>query len=116
MNDRIDALAADVDELARSTTGAGRERPLQVLGAVMMTAGIVVAVAAWIAAGGENSGDLGVDNAEQNEWLILALAGVATTVAGSAVFLRYSLARFFRLWLLRQLHETRTLTQALRDR
>ena len=30
---------------------------------------------------------------------------LAVTAVGAAVFLRYSLARFLRLWLLRQLYE-----------
>jgi hypothetical protein len=36
---------------------------------------------------------------------ILASSMLALAVAGAAVFLRYSLARFLRFWLLRQLYE-----------
>jgi hypothetical protein len=37
----------------------------------------------------------------------LAIAGLATSVVGGFLFLRYSLARFLRFWLLRQTYEQR---------
>ena len=37
--------------------------------------------------------------------VILGLAGVGVTVMGAAVFLRYSLGRFLRAWMLRLVYE-----------
>ena len=110
---RIDEFRSEVEAL-RLKTGAGNsERILQIVGAVLMVAGIVVALVAYITANGQNSGDLAIDNLEQNELIILALAGVAISITGGFVFLRYSLARFFRFWLLRQIYESRTLIDEL---
>ena len=37
--------------------------------------------------------------------MILALVGVTVSILGAALFLRYSLARFLRFWLLRLIYE-----------
>jgi hypothetical protein len=39
---------------------------------------------------------------------IIALIGVTVSIAGAALFLRYSLAAFFRFWLARLIYEQRT--------
>jgi hypothetical protein len=38
---------------------------------------------------------------------ILAVTGLAVVVAGAAVFLRYTIGRFLRFWLLRLIYEQR---------
>jgi hypothetical protein len=43
----------------------------------------------------------------QNDAQILAMLGIACSVTGSAVFLRYSFAQFLRVWLLRLIIEQR---------
>jgi hypothetical protein len=45
------------------------------------------------------------DDRDIQSLIILAVAMLALAVAGAAVFVRYSLARFLRFWLLRQLYE-----------
>lgn len=110
---RIDEFRAEVDALKVKTSSGDAERILQIVGAVLMVAGIVVALVAYVTANGQDSGDLAIDNLEQNELIILALAGVAMSVTGGVMFLRYSLARFFRFWLLRQIYESRTLIEEL---
>jgi len=110
---RIDEFRSEVDALKLKTGAGSSERVLQIIGAVLMVAGIVVALVAYVAANGQNSGDLAIDNLEHNELMILAIAGVAMSVTGGFVFLRYSLARFLRFWLLRQIYESRTLIDEL---
>ena len=39
--------------------------------------------------------------------MTIAIIGVAVTVAGAAIFLRYSFARFLRFWLARFIFEAR---------
>ena len=41
------------------------------------------------------------------EQLVLAVIGLSCAIVGSAVFVRYSLAGFLRLWLVRLIHEQR---------
>ena len=42
-----------------------------------------------------------------NSYTPLAIAGLAISVVGGFLFLRYSLAKFLRFWLLRQVYEQR---------
>jgi hypothetical protein len=43
----------------------------------------------------------------QNDSLTIAIIGVAVTVAGAAIFLRYSFAQFLRFWLARFIYEAK---------
>ncbi len=105
-NDRMAQFTAEVAEMKLKTGRSKVEHSLQVLGVVLMAAGIVVALASYraslsvVATPGSN-----VDLLDSNSYEILALAGVATSVVGGFVFLRYSLAQFLRFWLLRQSYE-----------
>lgn len=47
--------------------------------------------------------------------VIFALGGVASTVVGSALFLRYSLTNFLRFWLARQSYDLDELGTRLVD-
>ncbi len=98
MNDRIERLKSDAAELNVSK-GADRDGLYQALGAVAMIAGVVIALVAYVASRGLD------DPRDIQSTVILALAMLALAVTGAAVFLRYSMARFLRFWLLRQLYE-----------
>lgn len=98
MNDRIERLKSDAAEL-NVGKGAGRDGLYQSLGAAAMGAGVVLAFVAYrLSLGKDDSRDI-------QSLQILALAMLALSIAGAAVFVRYSLARFLRFWLLRQLYE-----------
>ena len=53
------------------------------------------------------------DSRDVQSSTILAIAMLALVVVGAALFVRYSLARFLRLWLLRQLYEGQANTDRL---
>jgi hypothetical protein len=98
MNDRIERLKSDAAELNVSK-GAARDGLWQTVGAIAMAAGVALAFVAY-------QMSLGKDDPRDIDSLqILAVAMLALAVVGAAVFLRYSLARFLRFWLLRQLYE-----------
>lgn len=98
MNDRIERLKSDAAEL-NVGRGAARDGLYQTLGAVAMVAGVVVALVAYV-------GSRGLDDTRDiQSTIVLALAMLALSITGAAVFVRYSLARFLRFWLLRQLYE-----------
>lgn len=98
MNDRIEQLRRDAAEL-KVGKGAGRDGLYQAAGAVAMAAGAAVAFLAYqLSLGKDDSRDI-------QSLQILALSMLALAIAGAAVFVRYSLARFLRFWLLRQLYE-----------
>jgi hypothetical protein len=98
MNDRIERLKSDAAEL-NVGKGAARDGVYQMLGAVAMGAGVVLAFVAYqLSLGKDDSRDI-------QSLQLLALSMLALSIAGAAVFVRYSLARFLRFWLLRQLYE-----------
>lgn len=90
-------------------TGRSRaEGMLQILGVILMIAGIAIAVGAYAASLNVTATPgTNVDILDSNSYLPLAIAGLATSVTGGFLFLRYSLARFLRFWLLRQTYEQR---------
>ena len=98
MNDRIERLRSDAAQLNVRRSGA-RDGLYQAIGAAAMVAGVVIAFVAYqLSLGKDDSRDI-------QSLQILALAMLALSIVGAAVFLRYSLARFLRFWLLRQLYE-----------
>jgi hypothetical protein len=104
--DRMIRFTAEVADLKLKTGRTRTEHVLQVVGVVLMVGGIVLALGAYAASldvaatPGTN-----VDVLNSNSYETLALAGVATSVVGGFVFLRYSLAQFLRFWLLRQSYD-----------
>jgi hypothetical protein len=98
MNDRIERLKSDAAEL-NVGKGASRDGLYQAAGAVAMGVGVVLAFVAYQLSLGKD------DQRDIQSLQILAVAMLTLAVAGAAVFLRYSLARFLRFWLLRQLYE-----------
>lgn len=107
-SDRADQFKAEIAEMRLKTGRAKAENMLQLLGVILMIGGIVLALGAYAASlnvtatPGSN-----VDLLDSNSYLPLAIAGLAISVTGGFVFLRYSLARFLRFWLLRQSYDQR---------
>jgi hypothetical protein len=98
MNDRIERLKSDAAELNVSK-GAARDGLWQIVGAIAMAVGVVLAFVAYQLSLSKD------DPRDIDSLQILAISMLALAVVGAAVFLRYSLARFLRFWLLRQLYE-----------
>ncbi|MCB0994012.1 MAG: hypothetical protein KDB21_02895 [Acidimicrobiales bacterium] len=98
---RIDDFKSEVADLKLKTGVAGTERLLQIVGAVLMVVGVVLAFISFFSSTNQS------DQRDQLELVILALAGVGLSICGAVMFLRYSLARFLRVWLLRQMYEDR---------
>jgi hypothetical protein len=106
--DRAEQFKAEIADMKLKTGRARVESWLQLLGLVLMVVGIAIAFGAYSASlnvtatPGSN-----VDILDSNSYTPLAIAGLAISVCGGFVFLRYSLARFLRFWLLRQVYEQR---------
>ena len=105
---RADQFKAEIADMKLKTGRSRTEGLLQILGVILMVGGIALALGAYAASlnvtatPGSN-----VDVLDSNSYLPLAVAGLATSVTGGFLFLRYSLARFLRFWLLRQTYEQR---------
>lgn len=112
--DRIKAFTEEIGDLKLRGARGDRERILLVVGVVALVAGVVLAVLGGFQASGTQ--DLG----DQVAFLATGtFIGLALVIAGTALFVRYSVARFLRFWLVRLVHEHRSETDrvvnALRD-
>jgi hypothetical protein len=107
---RADRFARELAELKIPDPAAGRPRLWLRLGAALMAAGLVLAVAAFFMSHTTS------DPLVQRDAITLGLAGVTAAVAGSALFLRYSLTGFLRFWLARQSFELAQLADRLAGR
>jgi len=106
--DRVDQFKAEIAEMKLKTGRTGTERTFEIAGAVLMVAGIVIAFGAYAASLNVKAAPAGnIDVLNSNSYIALAIGGLAVSVMGGFVFLRYSLARFLRFWLLRQTYEQR---------
>jgi hypothetical protein len=106
--DRVGQFKADIAEMKLKTGRSRAEGLLQMLGVVLMVAGIAIALGAYVASLNVTATPgTNVDVLDSNSYMLLAIAGLATTVTGGFLFLRYSLAKFLRFWLLRQSYEQR---------
>ena len=106
--DRVDQFKAEIAEMKLKTGRSRAEGLLQILGVILMAAGIAIALGAYAASLNVTATPgTNVDVLNSNSYTPLAIAGLATSITGGFLFLRYSLARFLRFWLLRQSYEQR---------
>lgn len=99
--DRAQRFREDVARLRARTDATAVERRMLRAGWALMALGVALCVVAWFASMSQAYLE------DQVESIVLAISGAALTIAGAAVFLRYSLGRFLRVWLLRLLYEAR---------
>ncbi|TML89392.1 MAG: hypothetical protein E6G06_14495 [Actinobacteria bacterium] len=98
-SDRMDQFKSDVSDMKLKTGTASRDTVLQVSGALLMVGAVAVALITYSASLNQS------DTRDVLSSGILAVAMLGVAVLGAAIFLRYSMAKFLRLWLLRQLYE-----------
>jgi hypothetical protein len=93
--DRADAFRDNVAEMPLRSGTVARERSLARLGAALLVAGPVIGILAYLLSHGTTN------PLQQRDAIVVALIGVTVSVAGLALFLRYSLGGILRLWLAR---------------
>ncbi|MFC3962371.1 hypothetical protein [Nocardia jiangsuensis] len=96
---RADRFVRELQELKIPDPAAGRSGLWLRTGVVLMVLGLVAAVISYFLAHGTT------DPLAQRDAITLALGGVAGTIVGSALFLRYSITNFLRFWLARQSYD-----------
>jgi hypothetical protein len=108
--DRVAEFTNEIESMKLKATSATGEKRLLVLGLVAVVAGLVLTVV-----GGINV----VNNpapADQRAYMATgAFIGIALIIAGAAFFIRYSLARYLRFWLLRLVWESRANSDRIVD-
>ena len=107
--DRIEQFKADVTDMNLKTGNPSRDKTFQALGFVMMLVGVIGAFVAYV-----SSGNLD-DPRDVTSQVAFAVAFLALAVFGAAIFLRFALANFLRMWLLRQLYEGQANTDRIVD-
>ena len=96
---RIDQFKADVASMKVKTPGGRRDSLMQGAGVVLMLVGVVAAYIVYQASTNQS------DPRNIQSQIILAIFMLALSVVGAALFVFASIARFLRVWLLRQVYE-----------
>ena len=104
---RLEEFKAEIGEMRLRDPATARDRQLLRLGVVLLGVGIALTIIAYFMSHGTTN------PLSQRDAIILALAGVAVSIAGGALFLRYSLATFLRFWLARLIYEQQTQTDRI---
>jgi len=104
---RADRFIRELAELKIPDPAAGHPRLWQRLGAVLMVLGPVLGVTAYLVSHRTTSALV------QGDAVTIGLGAATVTIAGSALFLRYSLTGFLRFWMARQSHELAVLADRL---
>ncbi len=100
---RVAQFREEIDSLKLKGGSAEGEQRLLALGVVLMVVGLVLALFGAIQVGLQ--GDF---PAEQRAYMAQgSFLGIALVIAGGALFVRYSLARYLRFWLIRSSYEQR---------
>jgi hypothetical protein len=98
---RREAFEAELSRIKGASTGGPLDARLATVGVVTVVVGAVVILACY---GQARSFD---DLRDQIEVVVLAFLGLGLMVFGSVLYLRSSMTRFMRYWLLRLIYEQR---------
>ncbi len=105
---RVDTFKSEIEGLKLRGSGAEGERRLLLLGGLALAAGIILTIVGGIQVT-NNTGP-----ADQRAFMATGtFIGIALIIAGAALFVRYSLSRYLRFWLIRLIHESRANTDRI---
>lgn len=100
---RVAQFRDEIDSLKLKGGSADGEKRLLALGVALMVIGIALAVF-----GAVQVGMMGDSPADQRAYMAQgSFLGIALVITGGALFVRYSLARYLRFWLIRSSYEQR---------
>ncbi|MEV3965250.1 hypothetical protein AB0M34_30940 [Nocardia sp. NPDC050193] len=104
---RADRFVAELAELKIPDPAVGRGALWLRAGVALLILGPVVTVLAYLMS--HNTSDALV----QRDALVIAVTGVALSIVGAALFLRYSLTGVLRYWMARQSYDLALLAERL---
>jgi hypothetical protein len=108
--DRVEQFKNEIADMGLRDPATSRERTLVRLGALLLIAGPVITVIAYLQDRSTSGAGVAL---QQGDDQIVALIGVAVAVLGLGLFLRYSMANFLRFWLARLSYEQQAQTDRL---
>jgi hypothetical protein len=97
--DRSEVFRQEVAAMPVRGGTVAREQTMARLGAALLVVGPLIGVVAYFLSHGTTNA------LQQRDAIVVALIGVTVSVAGLALFLRYSLGGILRLWLARAVAE-----------
>ena len=109
-HERVEQFKQEIGDMKVRDPATGRDRVWLRVGIALMVVGLGVAVGAYFMSHGTSN------PLSQNDALVLSICGLAGTVIGAALFLRYSVAAFLRFWLARFIYEQQTQTDRIVER
>jgi membrane glycosyltransferase len=101
--ERLDEFHAELARLRVKSSSRDDEQRLLFAGIVLMPLGLVLVLIGYIGASGTTE-----FSAQVPYLLSGGVLGLGVTVVGATLFLRYSLGRYLRFWLLRLIFEEHT--------
>ena len=108
---RIDQFRDDMDRMKLKGASSGSERWMLAVGALLAVAGVVLGIL-----GAVNTINAGDSPTDQRAFIASgSLLGIVLVIAGAALFVRFSLGRFLRFWLVRLVYEGRADTDRIVD-
>lgn len=108
---RIEQFKSEIDGLKLRGSSSQGERRLLILGVGLVIAGVALAIFGAIQVGA-----VGDAPADQRAYMAQgSFLGIALILAGGALFVRFSLARYMRFWMIRLTYESRANTDRLVD-
>ena len=106
--DRVAGFQAEIASMKVTAGGGQNEAKLLALGIALGVAGLALAIYGGIMV--QN------DANEYNQRAFMATGsyiGIAMLIGGAALFVRYSMARYLRFWLIRMVHESHANTDRI---
>lgn len=98
--DRLEEFQAELARLRVRRTSPSTEQRLLLAGIVLMPLGLLLVLVGYAGASGTT------EFSSQVPYLLSGgVLGLGLTIVGAALFLRYSLGRYLRFWLLRLIYE-----------
>lgn len=108
---RIEQFKSEIDGLKLRGSSSDGEKRLLILGVLLLIAGVGLAIF-----GAVEVGLVGDAPADQRAYMAQgSFLGIALILAGAALFVRFSLARYMRFWMIRLTYESRANTDRVVD-
>ena len=104
-SDRVDQFKQEIGDLRLKGSSAADENKLAKVGTAALIGGVALAILGAVMLTTTS------DSADQRAFLAqTTFLGLAFLIVGSALFIRYSLSRYLRFWMIRLIHEQRAQT------
>jgi hypothetical protein len=94
-SERVEQFKAEIADMGVKDPAVARDRLLLRASVALLAIGPVLGIVAYFMSHGTEN------PLQQRDAIVLALIGVALSVSGGALFVRYALASFMRFWLAR---------------